>query len=132
MVRVTKLLSPCASAAVSVITCVPTDKALVENDVPRPMVPFTLLVQVSALPDSAPSSGSVPVPLNVSVVPATTDAPDAGDEIEADGALFTTVTGSTVTTTEAHDIFPLLSITRRAMEWLPTLSLLVESDTPYP
>jgi len=79
-------VSPCASRAVSVITCAPTLSVLIANDAPVPIAPLMLLLQVSDAPVSAPSSGSVPVPANATDVPWTTEEPAAGAVMAADGA----------------------------------------------
>ncbi len=78
-------VAPFESVAVSVIVCVPTDKVLLANEVPVPIEPLTLLVHTSDAPVSAPSSGSEPDPVKVTLVPCTTLVPVVGAEMDAVG-----------------------------------------------
>src|SRR3990172_11210926 len=55
---------PPLSVTDAVIVWVPTDRVLVENDPPAPMLPFTLEVH-ARLAVRFPSSASVAVPVNV-------------------------------------------------------------------
>src|SRR3954465_108097 len=88
MLRAAVAVAPCASVAVSVMVCVPTDRVDFENEVPVPMAPSMLLVHTSDAPVSAPSSGSVPLPVNDTDVPCVKLAPFAGVLMDADGAWF--------------------------------------------
>ncbi len=65
--------------------CVPTERLLLAKDVPDPMDPSMLLVHASDAPVSAPSSGSEPDPVKVTLVPCTTLVPLVGAEIDAVG-----------------------------------------------
>jgi hypothetical protein len=56
MVRVTVPIAPRTSRAVSVMTCVPGESALVTIERPVPITPSMLLDHVSAAPASIPSS----------------------------------------------------------------------------
>ena len=85
MLRVAVPVAPCESFAVRVITCDPTDRVDVENDVPVPIWPSMLLVHLSDDPESVPSSRSLPVPTNETLAPITKVAL-TGDEIDAIGA----------------------------------------------
>src|SRR5258708_13442048 len=82
-------VAPCESVAVSVMVCVPRDKLLFENDVPVPIAPSMLLVHVNDAPVRTPSSGSLPEPVKVTLVPCTTLVPLAGALIDAVRARFT-------------------------------------------
>src|SRR4051812_45724978 len=81
-------VAPFESVAVSVMVCVPPDSVEVVNDTPLPIVPSRLLVHTSDAPESVPSSGSDPLPVNDTVVPISTTVLFAGCEICAVGGLF--------------------------------------------
>ena len=87
-VRVAVPVAPFESLAVSVMVCVPAESAVVETLAPVPIWPLMLLVQTSDAPDSAPSSTSLPAPVNVTLAPCAYEAPLAGAEMVAVGALF--------------------------------------------
>ena len=62
-------VAPSASVAVSVMTCVPAERLLVENVTPVPIRPLMLLDHTRDAPVSAPSSASVPVPAKLTLDP---------------------------------------------------------------
>jgi len=74
--------------AVKEIVCDPAERSEVVWLVPVPSVPSRLDRQVNALPDSAPVSGSVADPWNVTRSPEKADVPEFGEPIAAVGAWF--------------------------------------------
>src|SRR6185503_16533467 len=79
-------VAPCVSCDVSVIVCVPAESVDVETLVPVPIAPLMLLLHVRAAPVSVPSSASLPLPVNVTVVPCGKLLPLAGPLMAAVGA----------------------------------------------
>ena len=90
--RVAVAVAPFESVAFSVIVCAPTESVVVLNDVPDPICPLMELVHTSEAPDSAPSSASLPDPVNVTLAPCVKLAPLAGAVIVAVGAVFVAAT----------------------------------------
>ncbi len=119
-------VAPFESVAVSVIVCVPTDNVLVENPVPVPICPLRLLVHTSDAPLSVPSSGSVPVPANETLVPCTTLVLFAGAEIAAVGGWFTisVIVAVPVRLCEFFAVSVIVCV--------PPDNVLVENDVPVP
>src|SRR5205085_6635904 len=111
------------------MVCVPTERLVVENDVPVPICPLMLDVHTSDAPESAPSSTSLPLPENVTAVPCTTLAPLAGAVIVAVGAVLGAVI---VIERVAVPVAPFESFAVSVIVCVPTESALVEKPVPVP
>src|SRR5689334_25032348 len=67
------------------MVCVPSERLFRLNEPPVPSTPSRLLVQTSEPPVSCPSSGSEPVPVNVTSLPSKNSDPEPGRLIVALG-----------------------------------------------
>ena len=118
MIVIVTVATPVAlrvSVAVSVMRCVPAERPTVVNETPAPIWPSMLLVQTSDAPVSAPSSGSVPVPANVTLLPSVNVAFAAGAVTMADGGRFTM-------TVLVFELLPLGSVIVRLTVKVPELA----------